>query len=101
MALVFDSKQVAARRSAFEVRMDILKATAGGWVKPTHLMYRSNTSWLILQRHLDALQSAGYVQKTGENPRTEYAITERGLAVVRDYVDLVARMTKEPLEASV
>jgi len=70
--------------------MHILKATVSGYVKPTHIMYESNTSWTILQKNLDALLSLGFVNRIGEG-RAEYAITEKGKAVLRAYFDLVGR----------
>jgi predicted transcriptional regulator len=88
----------AARRSAFEVRMDILKAVADGPAKPTHVMYRSNTSWMILQRNFAALLAAGFIKEEGEDTRVEYVITERGAAVLHDYLDLVRKATAGPTE---
>jgi predicted transcriptional regulator len=86
----------AARRSAFEVRMDVLKVAAEGCAKPTHIMYRSNTSWITLQKILDSLTASGFVRDCGTGSRTEYAITESGMAVLRDYLDLVERTAGSP-----
>jgi predicted transcriptional regulator len=95
MALTLSSEATnAGRRSAFEVMMDILKATAEGPTKPTHIMYRSNTSWINLQKNLQTLISSGFLRQSEDGVRTEYAITDRGLAVVRDYDNLVVRVAK-------
>lgn len=85
------------RRSALEVRMAILKATAGGWSRPTHIMYHSNTSWLILQRNLEALLASGFIS-LNEGPKPEYSITERGMSVLHNYEDLVFRTTAQAPE---
>lgn len=81
----------AGRRSALEVRMDILKAAARGSVKPTHIMYSSNTSWMILQKNLESLIIKGFIAQKGDGPRVDYSITEKGVAVLRAYVDLVGQ----------
>lgn len=82
-----------SRRSAFEVRMDILKAVADGSAKRTHLMYRSNTSWLILRKNLESLLASGFLAED----KSQYAITGKGLEVLRDYLEL-ARALAAPQE---
>ena len=77
--------------------MDILKVVAIGSAKPTHIMYRSNTSWMILQKNLVGLLAAGFVRETGEH-KVEYAITDSGSKVLGDYLDIVNKTSTEPLE---
>lgn len=79
--------------------MDVLKVAAEGSVKPTRIMYRSNTSWVILQKNLGALLACGFITECGEDPRVEYSITDRGMGVLRDYVDLTRRTMADPGEA--
>ncbi|HEV2389270.1 MAG TPA: winged helix-turn-helix domain-containing protein [Nitrososphaerales archaeon] len=83
----------AARRSAFEIRMDILRVSAEGSARPTHIMYRSNTSWVVLQKNLEALLASGFMQQSGDSTRTEYTITEKGRDVLRDYLRLAGDMS--------
>lgn len=97
----FDVRTTQARRSALEVTMAILKATSEGPRKPTHLMYASNTSWIILQRNLHSLLSAGFVRECGPAGRSEYAITDSGFGVLRDFDKLVERTTPAPPETIV
>jgi len=78
--------------------MDILKVASEGSVKPTHIMYRSNTSWIVMQKNLESLVAAGFMRQTGECTRVEYAITDTGRAVLRDYLSLVERTTVNPAE---
>jgi predicted transcriptional regulator len=89
---------VSTRRSAFEIRMDILKVAAEGSAKPTHIMYRANTSWVVMQKNLEFLVGSGFMQVTSGSSRVEYAITERGREVLRDYVSLVDRTAAYPAE---
>jgi len=92
MSQVLSSQtRLAARRSAFEVVMDVLKVAAEGATKPTHIMYRSNTSWIVLKRHLDSLSASGFILKRGEGSGTEFTITEKGREVLQDYMNLVIR----------
>ena len=84
-----EKRHAITRRSAFEVRMDVLRVTAAGCTKPTQIMYRSNTSWTVLQENLESLVESGFLRRTIDHSRTEYAVTESGSAVVRDYLNLV------------
>jgi predicted transcriptional regulator len=77
------------RRSPFEVRMDILRVTTEGCAKPTQIMYRSNTSWIVLKKNLQSLIECGFMQESSDNSRTTYAVTDTGMAVVRDYLNLI------------
>ncbi|MDG6966463.1 MAG: hypothetical protein JRN58_08760 [Nitrososphaerota archaeon] len=86
---------VAGRRSPFEVRMDVLRAVADGSAKPTRIMYRSNTSWVVLQRNLSTLLAAGFVRQGGTDLRAEYTATATGMNVVSDYLALLERAASE------
>ncbi|MGH9917670.1 MAG: winged helix-turn-helix domain-containing protein [Nitrososphaerales archaeon] len=90
--------RLGARRSTFEIRMDILKVAAEGSVKPTHIMYRSNTSWIVLHKNLVSLLASGFMRQGGDGARTEYAITDKGRDVLHDYLRLVGATTAAPRE---
>lgn len=96
--LTSQSAAVSTRRSAFEIRMDILRVAAEGSAKPTHIMYRSNTSWIVMQKNLEFLVGSGFMQVSTGCSRVEYAITERGREVLRDYISLVDRAAAYPPE---
>jgi predicted transcriptional regulator len=101
-AVTWGSAPVApSRRSAFEVRMDILRVTSAGPVRRTHIMYRSNTSWIILRKNLEELAASGLIRAIGEDPRLEYSITDAGIRVLKDYNEVVNRSTRNPLESVV
>jgi predicted transcriptional regulator len=90
--LSWDEKRPpVGRRSAFEIRMAILKVIAEGSARPTHIMYRSNTSWNVLRKNLQASISCGFIVQIGQQAREEYRITERGDQVLRDYAALVSK----------
>ncbi len=92
------ARPVPTRRSALEIRMDILRVAAEGSAKPTHIMYRSNTSWIVMQKNLESLVASGFMLQSGDSSRVEYAITEKGRDVLRDYVSLVDRTSGESAE---
>jgi predicted transcriptional regulator len=83
------TKPQAARRSALEVRMAIMRVTAEGCTKPTIIMYRSNTSWMVLKKNLESLIALGFIAEHIEGSRTTYAVTDRGITVLRDYLNVV------------
>lgn len=78
--------------------MEILRVAATGCVKPTHIMYKSNTSWTVLQKNLETLVVAGFMQQSGEGTRVQYSITSRGLEVVQAYTNLVDRTVSYAVE---
>jgi predicted transcriptional regulator len=78
--------------------MEILRVAATGCVKPTHIMYKSNTSWTVLQKNLETLVVAGFMQQSGEGTRVQYSITSRGLEVVQAYTNLVDRTASYAVE---
>ena len=86
------ARQPSVRRSALEIRMDILRVTAEGCTKPTQIMYRSNTSWVIVKKTLESLVASGHMKEHSDHSRTTYTITDTGMAVVRDYRELVKSM---------
>ncbi len=74
------------RRSKLEMRVDILKALARHRqpLKLTHIMYKANVNCDTLKQCLDFLIQHNLVEKqTLPKTRVVYAITERGLTVLK------------------
>jgi len=86
-----------SRRSAFEIRMDVLKVLAEGAERPTEIMYRANLSWIVLNKQLDALAKSEFVTSKMEGARTKFSATKKGVALLRSYRELLdqARITSE------
>ncbi|MCD6593311.1 hypothetical protein J7L00_04425 [Candidatus Bathyarchaeota archaeon] len=74
-----------ARRSQFEIYLDILKAVAEGKRKPTHIMYRANLSWTRLKKYLDFLIAQGLLKETINDSATIFSLTEKGREVIGYY----------------
>jgi len=74
-----------ARRSQFEIYLDILKAVAEGKRKPTHIMYRANLSWTRLKKYLDFLISQDLLQETVIDSASTFSLTQKGKDVIGYY----------------
>ncbi len=94
------------RRSVLETRCDILKAIRdepGSVSIPTHIMYRSNTSWTVLREHLVNLEALGLLKigrQLAQEERRVYSLTDRGVACLSSYVDLKQKILGELEEST-
>lgn len=70
------------RRSTLEIYIDILKKVSLGVSKPTNLMYKTNLSWLSLNRALNSLISQGLIIIVERDGKRSYKITENGRRVL-------------------
>ena len=80
------------RRSKLEMYVDILKVLArSGPLKLTHIMYKANVNCSVLKEYLDFLIAQNLVEeKTVGKKRIVYAITERGITVLKYFRELKA-----------
>jgi len=76
--------------------MDVLTVVTMGYTRPTQIMYKSNTSWIVLQKILEALTASGLLRQRVEGSRTEYVASDKGIDVARHYHDLVHATKAEP-----
>jgi len=78
------------RRSKLEMYIDILKVLAHkGPLKLTHIMYKANVNCSVLKQYLDFLITQSLVEeKTLGKKRTVYAITQKGLTVLKYFREL-------------
>lgn len=78
------------RRSKLEMHIDILKALARqGPLKLSHIMYKARMKCNILKQYLDFLIQQDLVRaQTLGKRRIVYAITERGLTVLKQFGEL-------------
>ena len=81
---------MSARRSRFEIYVDVLNEVKAGSNKPTQIMYRANLSWKPLQNILRSLLNQGLLCEMEEeikDKRTKirYELTQKGENVVRYY----------------
>lgn len=82
--------EVSVRRSKLEMYIDILKVLARhGPLKLTHIMYKANVNCSVLKEYLDFLIAQNLVEeKTVGKKRIVYAITQRGITVLKYFREL-------------
>jgi predicted transcriptional regulator len=74
------------RRSRLEISMDILEVLAfKGQLRLTHLMFKSNVNCCVLKEQLEFLIKNGLVEEKMLRKRAIYAITSRGLQVLKTF----------------
>ncbi|MEM2889680.1 MAG: winged helix-turn-helix domain-containing protein [Candidatus Bathyarchaeia archaeon] len=80
------------RRSKLEMYIDILKVLASqGPLKLTHIMYKANVNCSVLKEYLDFLIKQNLVEeRTVGKKRIVYAITQRGITVLKYFRELKA-----------
>ena len=78
------------RRSKLEMYVDILKVLSHrGPLKLTHNMYKANVNCSVLKQYLDFLIQQNLVEeRTLGKKRTVYAITQRGITVLKHFREL-------------
>ena len=78
------------RRSKLEMYVDILSVLAHrGPLKLTHIMYKANVNCSVLNEFLDFLMQKELVEeRTIKKKRSVYAITQRGLTVLKYFGEL-------------
>jgi predicted transcriptional regulator len=78
------------RRSKLEMYVDILKVLSHrGPLKLTHIMYKANVNCSVLKQYLDFLIQQNLVEeRTMGKKRIVYAVTERGITVLKHFREL-------------
>jgi len=81
---------VNMRRSKLEMYIDILKVLAHrGPLKLTHIMYKANVNCSVLKEYLEFLIQQELVEeKTVGKKRIVYAVSEKGLKVLKYFREL-------------
>ncbi len=70
------------RRSMVESYCDVFDAIGSGVEKPTHIMYKANLSWNVLDAHIEKPVRKGLVIAEREN-RKKYHFSGKGLKVLK------------------
>lgn len=73
------------RRSRMETFCDILGVIRAGAEKPTHIMYKANLSWMVLQSYIKSLEDQGLIASTSNNGKRSYHLTEKGLTLLSQF----------------
>jgi len=76
------------RRSRIETFFDVLCTIGSGIEKPTHIMYKANLSWTIMQAYTENLIRKGIVVSDGSEGKKRYRLTEKGTQVMEQYLSI-------------
>ncbi len=81
---------MSARRSKFQLSVEVLGQIKSGEKKPTRIMYSANLSWKSLKEILQSLVSQGLidesvVSRTSKRAKKRYRITPKGENVLQYY----------------
>ena len=78
------------RRSKLELHLDILKVlNQAEMMNPTQIMYKVNICYMYLEKYLEFLIKQNLAERRASGgSRAEYIITQKGLDLLRTYVEL-------------
>ncbi len=79
------------RRSRLETFSDILRAVGSGAQKQTHIMYKANLSWSVVQEYIATLESQGLVEQAVEDNKRVYRLSQSGF----DFLNRMLSVQKE------
>ena len=68
------------KRNKLEVVYDILKVinNKNGKIKPTHILYKSNLSYIMMKEYLGELIEKGLIKEQTFNGKKSYLVTKKG-----------------------
>lgn len=76
------------RRSRMETYCEIVKAVGGGAQRPTHIMYKANLSWSVMQEYITNLESFGILNSAVMDGKRVFHLTQKGFALLNKYLAL-------------
>ena len=82
------------KRSRLEIIRDILEVikNRNGRIKPTHILYKSNLSYGMMEEYLDELIKKEFIIENKNQNNKTYSITEKGVNYLSQY-KLIAEFT--------
>ena len=75
------------KRTRLEVIRDILEVikSRNGKIKPTHILYKSNLSYVMMDDYLSELKEKGFITEISKAKGKTYQITEKGQEYLKKY----------------
>ena len=71
-----------------ETFCDILRAIGSGAQKPTHIMYKANLSWTVMQDYIKALEAQGLVVSDNEEGKRLYRLSQKGFQLLNQFLTI-------------
>lgn len=83
------------KRTRLEVIKDILEVikSKNGRIKPTHILYKSNLSYIMMEEYLDELKEKGFIVELSRGNSRTYQITDKGIQYLAKY-SVIANFTE-------
>lgn len=76
------------RRSRMETFCDILRAIGAGAEKPTHIMYKANLSWTVMQLYIKSLEAQGLVIASADEGKRLYHLSDKGFQLLNQFLTI-------------
>ena len=85
---------MAKKRNRLEIIRDILDVirNKNGKIKPTHILYKSNLSYVMMEEYLSELIEKGFIEEVKDKDQKSYKITEKGYSYLEKY-NMIADFT--------
>lgn len=84
------------RRSRMETYCDILRAIGSGAEKPTHIMYKANLSWTVMQGYIRTLEAQGLVIPRDDEGKRLYHLSEKGYQLLNQFLSIREDLNLNP-----
>ncbi len=83
------------KRSKLEIIRDILNVikNRNGKIKPTHILYKSNLSYSMMEEYLNELIEKEFIIEMKKENNKTYSITEKGSTYLQKY-KLISEFTE-------
>lgn len=83
------------KRNRLEIIRDILKVIRdrSGRIKPTHILYKSNLSYQMMEEYLKELKEKDFIREKKIKTGRTYEITEKGINYLDKY-NMIANFTE-------
>lgn len=81
-----------------ETYCDILRAIGAGAEKPTHIMYKANLSWTVMQSYIKALETRGLLTTIETEGKRLYHLSEKGFQLLSQFLSIREDLNLSPEE---
>lgn len=71
-----------------ETFCDILRAIGAGAEKPTHIMYKANLSWTVMQVYIKSLEVQGLVVSNSDQGKRLYHLSDKGFQLLSQFLTI-------------
>ncbi len=71
-----------------ETYCDILRAIGAGAEKPTHVMYKANLSWTVMQGYIKTLEEQGLIISQDEEAKRSYHLSDKGFKLLNQFLSI-------------